>query len=118
MTTGASDSDERAVLQELEELLRLMASGRHPNRSEATRYTTYRATLLAARTPLPLPGFLKQCLSLERFRDFITLFDPAIERRERFVKESFEAARSLLAARTGQPRAIERRSPNPAGWIF
>lgn len=84
---------ETEAFEELFALLRAIASGHPADRSEAVRYSTCRAALLASGAKSSLPGFLRQCMSVARFRDFITLYDPDPSERERFVRKAFELTR-------------------------
>ncbi len=84
---------EAEAFEELFDLLRAIAGGRPADRLEAVRYSTCRGVLLAAGATRSLPGFLHQCQSVARFRDFITLYDPGPAERERFVRKAFELTR-------------------------
>lgn len=77
------------ALSELKELLLLAASELFPPRLAASRYTICRDALLRSAYKPLLPGFLMQCLTIARFREFIHLYDPAVGARVAFINESF-----------------------------
>ncbi len=84
------------VLQEMEELLRAVASSSTPHRFSAVRYTVCREALLASEVRPAIPGFLVQCVSIYKFHDFINLFDPKAEARIAFVEAAINKCRALL----------------------
>ena len=43
-----------------------------------------------------LPGFLIQCVSIFKFHDFISLYDPKAEARIAFVENAFANSRAML----------------------
>ncbi len=51
----------------------------------AFRYSELRSKLLESELRAKVPGFLFQCGSIERFRDFITLYHPRPESRVAFI---------------------------------
>jgi hypothetical protein len=105
----ATDSD--ASLVRLTELLVAIAKGFVPDRSEAVLYSACRSELLQSPYRDLLPGYLVQCISVFRFRDFIGLYDPSPAIRERFVEQSF--ARALAAHGRDEP---ERRPMGSWRW--
>lgn len=81
------------ALAELQDLMRLAASGDYsPQRLAATTYTGCRDLLLKSELGQLLPGFLRQCLTIYRFKDFIQLYSPSERERVAFVDEAFRAA--------------------------
>jgi hypothetical protein len=84
------------TLEELHELLRAASGASSPPRHWAVKYAHCRASLLASEAGTRLPGFLVQCGSIERFRDFITLYHGNPEARARFVDAAFDHTRSRL----------------------
>jgi len=82
-------SDE--ALTELKQLMRLAAGEGSPQRLAATTYTVCRETLLQSELRPALPGFLLQCLTIFRFKDFIQLYSPSLSERHAFVDEAFRA---------------------------
>jgi hypothetical protein len=46
-----------------------------------------------------LPGFLLQCLTIFRFKDFIQLYSPSVDERIAFVEEAFRACEARAGAR-------------------
>lgn len=105
----ASDSD--ASLVRLTELLLAIAKGFVPDRSEAVLYSACRSELLTSPYRALLPGYLVQCISVFRFRDFISLYDPSPTIRQRFVEQSLSSA---LAAQSGGE--AERRPASSSRW--
>ena len=84
------------VLQEMEELLRAVASSSTPHRFSAVRYTYCREALLASALRPTVPGFLIQCVSIYKFHDFINLLDPKAEARIAFVEAALDKCRAML----------------------
>lgn len=85
----------------LQELLRDAAVESVQPRQAATLYTRLRETLLKSTYQPHLPGFMIQCLTLDRFRDFIRLYHPSPAERIAFLDRAFAArahrARDFLA---------------------
>lgn len=81
-------------LQEMEELLRSVASGTPPNRFHAVKFTQGRATLMSSDLKDRLPGFMTQCLSVYKFAEFITLYHPRVDARLAFLDNAFRHARA------------------------
>lgn len=80
------------ALAELQDLMRLAASGDYsPQRLAATTYTACRDQLLKSEIGPLLPGFLRQCLTIYRFKDFIQLYSPGDKERIAFIDDSFRA---------------------------
>ena len=92
----------RAVLAEMEELLREVVSSASPPRTIAVRYTRCRDALLASSSRSMIPGFIVQCVSISKFQDFISLYDPAIDERLTFLRSAFGRGETRL-------RAVPRR---------
>lgn len=84
------------ALQEMEELLRAVASSTTPHRLSAVRYTHCREALLCSQFRPAVPGFLIQCVSIYKFHDFINLYDPKADARLAFVENAFGKCRALL----------------------
>jgi hypothetical protein len=83
-------SDELA-LGEMHELLRQSCQQQAPFFSRlAVRYQICRSALLSAGLKPYLPGFLMQCVSLIKFREFICLYDHDPVTRERFIDGALE----------------------------
>lgn len=76
------------ALHELHEILLLIALEHSPQRLTATRYTLCRDILLHSELSPSLPGFLRQCLTVDRFRDFIHLYDASLEARMGLVEDA------------------------------
>lgn len=77
------------AMSELKELLRMAAGNFFLQRFTATRYTICREALLRSPLSSALPGYLRQCLTISRFHDFIHLYDPSIEARLAFIEATF-----------------------------
>ena len=78
------------ALEELHELLRTCCDNQVPPRHVANRYQGCRTTLITGELGPFLPGFLTQCPSSMKFRDFIHLYDRDPERRMTFVDRSLD----------------------------
>lgn len=85
----------------LQELLHEAANEAVMPRQMATLYTRLRELLLKSEYHPHLPGFMLQCLTLDRFRDFIRLYHPRPAERVAFLERAFAArayrARDFLA---------------------
>lgn len=77
------------TLRELQELLRSVAAIHPMQRPWAITYTDCRAALMASSLRSKLPGFVVQCGSVERFRDFISLYHPNPQSRIAFIDSAF-----------------------------
>jgi hypothetical protein len=87
------------ALQEIRKLLKEVSSASSPPRLSAVRYTLCRAALLNSALRHSLPGFLIQCVSIYKFHDFITLYDPRPEARLAFLDGALGASKSIPEAR-------------------
>jgi hypothetical protein len=87
------------ALREIRSLLREVSSASSPPRLSAVRYTVCRAALLDSALRHSLPGFLIQCVSIYKFHDFITLYDPRPEARLAFLDTAFGVSKSMLEAK-------------------
>jgi hypothetical protein len=105
--------DERNAIDVLEELLCGIAGGGTPNRSQANTYSNCRSDLLQSRAKALLPGFLYQCLTVFKFREFINLYDPDPSLRQAFVRRAMERCRAMLGANTSAA-AVEPARARPA----
>jgi hypothetical protein len=92
--TGISEA-----LEEMQSLLRSTCSAATPNRISAVRYTLCRTILMDGELRPSLPGFLIQCVSVFKFHDFISLFDPKAEARIAFVENAFASSRAMLESK-------------------
>lgn len=78
------------ALRELQEMLHLAsASTASLPRTSAPSYVRLRERLLKSDYAGSLPGFLQQCLTIDRFRDFIHLYHPDPARRAEFLNAAF-----------------------------
>jgi hypothetical protein len=78
----------------LQELLHTAATDGVLPRQMTTLYTRLRETLLNSEYRPHLPGFIIQCLTLDRFRDFIRLYHPFPDERIAFLERAFLTRRS------------------------
>jgi hypothetical protein len=89
----------RETLQEMEELLCGVANATAAPRADAVRYTNDRSALLESELRSALPGFLVQCTSINKFHDFIILYDSRRDARISFIAASLANAWALLESR-------------------
>jgi hypothetical protein len=87
------------ALEEMQALLLSTCSATTPNRVSAVRYTLCRTILMDGDLRPVLPGFLIQCVSIFKFHDFISLYDPKAEARIAFVENAFANSRAMLDSR-------------------
>ena len=99
MIVAQQKTSTQEALQEIEELLRAVASAGTPHRLSAVRYTHCRDVLLGSDVRSALPGFLIQCVSIYKFHDFINLYDPKTDARLQFVESAFAKCRELLGSK-------------------
>ncbi len=96
------------ALDELYEILLLGALDEPQQRLTATRYTLCREVLLRSALRPALPGFLQQCMTFDRFRDFMRLYHPLLNARVEMIDDALRA--SLSRAREGRANgAAEHR---------
>jgi hypothetical protein len=108
------DIDEAFV--RFDALLQAIAAGLSVDRSAAMQYSEYRSMLLDSPYHDFLPGFVFQCMSVLKYREFISLYDPAARAREAFARDLLGECRALHAQRTSRGRA---RTTNAAGeWTL
>jgi hypothetical protein len=102
-----SAMDEGEALKELHDLLTICCEEHGPARYLPPRYQICRASVMNSRLSPYLPGFVRQCVSLFKFRDFICLYDhdPAV--RTKFVEEAMASCWTQLN------EATPRRSADP-----
>jgi hypothetical protein len=80
------------ALRELQEMLHLAAASTASlPRAAAPTYVRLRDTLLKSGLAGTLPGFLQQCLTIDRFQDFIHLYDRDPARRAEFLNTAFRS---------------------------
>lgn len=102
------------AMTELEALMCAIAAGTLPLRGDATAYSRWRAELLAS-PDMVLPGFAHQCLTVFKFRDFISLYDPDAAVRKSFVQRAFARCRQV---RGGDVAATNAPAPSSRRWRF
>lgn len=105
-----------------------IAGGRALVRSDAVAWSQARETLLGSDYRDVMPGFVFQCLSIFKFRDFILLYHPDSAQRRAFLEELLEPADHLRRsghARRGAGAAAARATgdatPNDTGmreWML
>ncbi len=118
----------RSVIADFDELLgllHLVARGDPPSREQAVSYLNCRSRLLASESGDMLPGFLYQCGTIDRFREFIFLYDPDVTLRHQFLDRMIDRARTLHlahadAAGEGGRERPDRPAPSAASiaWDF
>ena len=90
------------ALHELYDILLLGALEEPPQRLTATRYTTCREVLLGSTLRPVLPGFLQQCLTFYRFRDFIHLYHPSLGARIEMIDDALRASLNRAQSSAGR----------------
>ncbi len=88
-----------ATADALQELLRAAAVSSSPQRPAAVRYMHCRTTLLDGELRATMPGFLIQCLSLDKFHQFIHLYHPSPDARLAFLDEALARCGAQLEKR-------------------
>lgn len=83
---------------EMAELVERACAGGVPGREIAQRYAVCRQALLQEVDRAALPGFIVQCVSIHRFVDFITLFDPDVAKRREFLTQQLARFRPAAAS--------------------
>lgn len=99
------------ALDELQEILMLGALDQAPQRAIATRYTLCRRVLLNGELAGSMPGFLRQCTTIDSFRVFIQLYHNNLEARLTFIGNSFQGG----AVRLRRRRAVDMLSDPDLG---
>lgn len=118
MPTRASSSADQRWLSDFHELLRVACEGHPASRPQSVLYQSCRAALMAGKLKPFLPGFVRQCASIERFREFIQLYHHDREPRIQFVDGALAESwanlgRAALERPAVQPPAHEA-APEPA----
>lgn len=111
---SASGSSIDGEFDTLRILLNAVAGGETPTRENAVVYANCRSALLGSEQGKMLPGFLYQCTTVDRFRDFIQLYDPDVDLRRQFIDRMIDRARP----RPPQVLQPPRRSASVPGWDF
>ncbi len=88
---------ERAY-KDLETILYSIASSPSHYRNFAVHYMRCRNALLSGDGRSAVPGFLLQCGTSEKFRDFICLYDGAARERHAFIDDALTRCRGLYGA--------------------
>ena len=78
------------ALEELHAVLREAAGEQSPGRYLPVRYQSCRTVLMTGALRPYLPGFVRQCVSLLQFREFIRLYHPEPAVRRRFIDLSLD----------------------------
>lgn len=100
------------ALDELYEILLLGALDEPQQRLTATRYTLCRDVLLRSGLRPVLPGFMQQCLTFDRFRDFVHLYHPSLNARVEMIDDALRA--SLNKVRDGRTKGAAERPDRTA----
>jgi hypothetical protein len=100
------DDDLKAVIEpeltterafkDFETILYSVAASPSQYRNSAVHYMRCRNALLNWQGRPALPGFVFQCGTCEKFRDFITLYDASVQARHAFIHDALGQCRSLL----------------------
>ena len=90
---------EHEALAEFHDLLRDSAQGQSPARHLPVRYQVCRNALVTGPLRAYLPGFVRPCVSLYKFREFIALFDQDPAKRLKFIDRALEDCWTLLNER-------------------
>ena len=98
-------SDHQA-LDEFHALLRDCALGQAPPRHMPVRYQVCRTVLIAGDLRFYLPGFVRPCVSLYKFREFIFLYDQEPMQRLRLIDRSLEDCWTQLNERPAHDDAF------------
>jgi hypothetical protein len=94
--TAAEPAADEAWMS-IQVILHAAATSQSQPRELAARYMQLRDTLMKSSYHPQLPGFMLQCLSLDRFRDFIHLYDPRPDARIEFLNRAFRGRGHYLA---------------------
>ena len=99
------------ALGELHDILLLTALETSPPRQAAQHYILCRDILLRSHLRRTLPGFLQQCLTVDKLHDFIHLYHAALEARVAFIDGALEESLKLARARSRTDAFGDRREP-------
>ena len=84
------------AFEDLEPILHSLAASPTNYRNFAAAYTRCRDALLRPQTRSALPGFMIQCQTSEKFRDFISLYDGSVAARQAFISQALGRFRASL----------------------
>lgn len=87
------------ALDEFHALLRDCGLGQLPPRHMPVRYQVCRTVLITGALRTHLPGFVRTCVSLYKFREFIFLYDQDPTQRLRFIDRAMEECWTQLNER-------------------
>ena len=93
---AAPELTKERAFKDLETILRAIAASPSHYRNFAVHYMRCRSVLLNEPGRAALPGYLIQCGTSDKFRDFILLYDGAVAARHAFIAESLGRCRALL----------------------
>ncbi len=85
-----------AAFKGLETILYSIAASPAHYRNFAVHYMRCRDMLLGGPERAVLPGFLFQCGTSERFREFILLYDGSVQARHAFLDQALSRCRAAL----------------------
>ena len=103
MLANNSGNTADKVLEEFHLLLRDCCLDHTLPRTVAVRYQICRSALMAGALKAQLPGFVRQCVSLLKFREFIHLYDHDPAARVEFIDRSLDTCWAELGQE--RPRA-------------
>ncbi|SOB86518.1 hypothetical protein SAMN06297144_1624 [Sphingomonas guangdongensis] len=103
--------DAAEAFDQFERLARSIADGAALVRSDGVTWSQARDALLASAFRPALPGFVFQCLSVFKYREFILLYHPDPGARRAFVDQLLDPARRV---RAGLGSGADDRGSAPA----
>ena len=109
MLTSNSGATTHQALEEFHLLLRDCCFDQGLPRTLAVRYQICRTALMSGELKGRLPGFVRPCVSLLKFREFIHLYDHEPGPRLAFIDHVLEPCWAEL--RQAAPRAWEPQAP-------
>ncbi len=102
------------LLARVRSVLVYAAEGGALGREHAVIYLDLRSRLLDSGIGKLLPGFLYQCVTLFRFKEFISLYDPDTMLRIAFIDRMIARCNAIHAPERDPKRATPDREP----WAF
>jgi hypothetical protein len=84
------------AFEELEAILYTVAASPPQHRKFAVRYMQCRDVLMGSELRATLPGFMLQTGTIDKYRDFITLYDRDVPARRAFLDHALGRCRALV----------------------
>lgn len=104
------------LLDQLRDILVHVAEGGVLGRQHAVAYLGLRSELLESDLGKLLPGFMYQCVTVMRFKEFISLYDPDAMLRVAFIDTMINRCRHLRSST--ELIKIYVPTPEPDPWKF